>query len=399
MVALSFAALPEAPDAEAHSLYNVRLVAQNSGKCLDIVGGNPAPLTKTHQWSCGGWPEYPGGVVPWQQWDIIQVDSTWHIIKNRYSQLCLDVYGGTSEDVQLHQWTCNYTDAQKFTAPSCVGCWSEMINKASNKCVDVYGAGIGDGVIILQTTCNGTRAQQWSPDNHSPEKRLFTDRWYQRVEDSGSYPTWMTLTGHRHYEGSTQNVWATPITNALNGYNTSSQPGGIHTVFITDFAPAYWHDIHTWVTQDGCVTDTYSIPSTGQQENRQFCTSAFGQIFLLDEGFHDCPSGDCDSQHSWPNTWWFVTVVLNEQTHINQGEANPWFRQATAAHELGHAINLRHDYSPADGEARDGICGNLPVSIMDADCIFNNVTNSSQAWDACGINHAYNDPNWGWSGC
>ncbi len=236
-------------------------------------------------------------------------------------------------------------------------------------------------------------------DQHFNEKRLHTDRWYQRVSDSGSYSTWMTLSSHRHYESGLQGFWGAAITNAFSSYNSSSQPGGKHTVLLPEYAPAYWHDVHVWAMKDGCVTDTYSIPSTGQQATRDFCTFDFGQTFRLDEGFHDCPGGDCDSLHSRPNTWWFATVLLNEQTFVNRGWADSWHAQAVAAHELGHAIAPRHDYSVWDGEVEDDLCGTLPVTIMDIDCVDNGVTNAPQLWDSCGINHAYYDPNWGWSGC
>lgn len=273
-----------------------------------------------------------------------------------------------------------------------------IVAKHSGKCLNVKRENVGDGVAIQQYTCVGAPNDLWLLDNHFYEKRLHPDRWYQRLADTGSYASWMTLSTHRHYEPGLGTPWSTPISNALNSYNSSSQPGGTHTVLMAEYAPAYWHDIHIWATKDGCVSDTYSIPSTGQQATRDYCTFAYGQVFRLDEGFHDCPGGDCDSSHSRPDTWWFVTVLVNEQTHIDQQDDNPWFRQGTAAHELGHAIVLRHDYSPEYGEFSDGDC-TYPQTIMDGDCIFNGDLNAPQTWDSCGTNHAYYDPNWGWSGC
>jgi hypothetical protein len=135
----------------------VQIIAQHSGRCLDIVGGNPNPTTPTHQWSCVN--------VPWQQWDIIPFDTTYHFIKNKNTQLCLDVPNGIPSDgLQLWQYTCNNTDAQKFTVPSCVGCWGEMRTKLSPgqpRCVDVRGASQADGAVIQLWPCNGTGAQRW----------------------------------------------------------------------------------------------------------------------------------------------------------------------------------------------------------------------------------------------
>jgi len=64
----------DARTAEAHGIYDVKLIAMNSGKCLDIVGGFGTSGTPTHLWFCVG--------VPWQVWDIVPYDSTWHFIVN-----------------------------------------------------------------------------------------------------------------------------------------------------------------------------------------------------------------------------------------------------------------------------------------------------------------------------
>ncbi len=65
------------------------------------------------------------------------------------------------------------------------------------------------------------------------------------------------------------------------------------------------------------------------------------------------------------------------------------------AHELGHAIVLAHD------GLNDGECGteDIPATVMDYDCLDDEVLNDPQDWDDCGINHAYYDPNWGYAGC
>jgi len=39
----------------------------------------------------------------------------------------------------------------------------------------------------------------------------------------------------------------------------------------------------------------------------------------------------------------------------------------------------------------------VPVIVMDYDC--RDMGYGVQAWDSCGVNHAYYDPNWGYSGC
>lgn len=94
--------------------------------------------------------------------------------------------------------------------------------------------------------------------------------------------------------------------------------------------------------------------------------------------------------------WVVVGVVTGARN-------DPWSRQATVSHELGHAAGLRHDNSAAGEGLNDFKCGEPgypPRTIMDYDCYFSpEVVNVPQAWDSCGINHAYPDPYWGYSGC
>lgn len=102
-----------------------------------------------------------------------------------------------------------------------------------------------------------------------------------------------------------------------------------------------------------------------------------------------------------PDRWYYAVVLLNETAVAAiPAPQQPFRRQAVSAHELGHSIVLRHDFR-GDPEILDGTCGLgvLPVTIMDNDCIFGQQVNAPQPWDACGINHGYFDPAWGWGGC
>ncbi|MBI2913647.1 MAG: hypothetical protein HYY03_06980 [Chloroflexi bacterium] len=232
----------------------------------------------------------------------------------------------------------------------------------------------------------------WDGD-HSPEKRLWTDRWYQFYEDSYNYTTWMTLSTHRHVDSGYATNWDSPITAALADWN--SETIAPNTVYFAETSPPDpEHDVHIAVT-----SNTASDPDCFTDFGVRKCTSnALGVTYLFDQLKHECQgpgyAGDCDGDHSKPNTWWYALVLLDDDQH-----SADYQRRETTAHELGHAIVLAHDNSPGNGEVRDYVCGDPRPTVMDYDCALDGDYDGPQLWDSCGINHAYYDPNWGWSGC
>jgi len=192
------------------------------------------------------------------------------------------------------------------------------------------------------------------------------------------------LIRHRHYEDpSFATKWSTPISNAISKWNKAPT-----TVTIGDTTPADWHDVHIIVTN-------YSTSHFG----RTLTTlNALGVTYLFEEPYHECnltSYGDCDANHSRPNTWWYAAVLLDNDAHSGSLYGTAFQREATASHELGHAIVLAHD-GPGDHT-----CGTstVPASVMDYDCLDQNLLNSPTDWDVCGVNHAYDDPNWRDRGC
>ena len=157
----------------------------------------------------------------------------------------------------------------------------------------------------------------------------------------------------------------------------------------------------------------FNVESGDVNNPAGFCSPDLGATQLLDEALHVCSGllGNCDANHSRPNTWWYAIVLLNESAFggapSQGGHDSPFFRSAMASHELGHALGLAHDYSPGNGEISDGDCNTLlPKTIMDFDCTeaghdTNDFIQTDVAWfwDSCGLNHKYPDPSWTNAGC
>jgi hypothetical protein len=222
-----------------------------------------------------------------------------------------------------------------------------------------------------------------------PVKSLHIDKWYQRYEDTYNYVEWMTLRGSAIYLSNFATNWQTPVNNARASYNSSGNAGGQHTVYIANYAPSELDDVRVTVTNSSWCFPEFFI-----------CVHTLGNLgltWLYDEALHECVgNGDCDAQHSRPNTWWYAFPTLDNDAHEVAPYNTSFQRQATAAHEYGHAIGIAHD------GLGDGSCINTPLvrqSVMDFDCLNLNILNGPQAWDSCGINHKYYDPNWGYAGC
>ena len=132
------------------------LVNQNSGKCLDLIGGNTANGAVTNQWSYDynstnqRWALQPtengdhfkliswvdgkavsvsndstgAGAQLWawdynsdpsQQWDLVDVGNGWYNVRNVRSGLNMDVSGSsTADNAMIQQWTINTSGAQKW---------------------------------------------------------------------------------------------------------------------------------------------------------------------------------------------------------------------------------------------------------------------------------------------
>ena len=159
------------------------------------------------------------------------------------------------------------------------------------------------------------------------------------------------------------------------------------------------------------VNDVRLRVSTGcaSEWGKTVCLDSFtlGLTQYYDEFFHTCfetgQPGNCHSQHSRPDTYWYVFINVNDTAHVATDLGDPFGivdydsvfqEQATVAHELGHAASLGE-------EPVNDACGDAShfESVEDYDCLDYGVLNGPVPWDFCGVNHVYYDPNWGYAGC
>ncbi|WP_206732439.1 ricin-type beta-trefoil lectin domain protein [Janthinobacterium sp. 17J80-10] len=131
-----------------------------AAKCMVVGnGGAIADGSPIEEWTCNG--------GAGQKWWFKNMN-----IVGGNSGKCVDVPGGnlvSGQALQLHD--CNTSDAQKFTFDPPTG----TIKTVNNLCVDVSGGSSANGNAVQLWTCNGTPAQQWIPGNGGFRTALNTN--------------------------------------------------------------------------------------------------------------------------------------------------------------------------------------------------------------------------------
>ena len=114
-----------------------------------------------HQWTC---------VANANQVYVLQYtgNGAWYTIRNLAYNKCIDVPGGSLQNgVQLQLWPCNNTGAQWWNWDDLSGGGannSNIRNWNSGKCIDVSAWGQNNGAVIQQWTCGaypGQANQKW----------------------------------------------------------------------------------------------------------------------------------------------------------------------------------------------------------------------------------------------
>jgi hypothetical protein len=94
----------------------------------------------------------------------------------KHSNKCLDVPGGQiNNGLQMQQFTCNGTNAQKFSFQLASGTTDtyQVTNINSGKCLEVSGGNVSDESPIVQSPCNAV--------NHQQFRLQATDRGYYNL--------------------------------------------------------------------------------------------------------------------------------------------------------------------------------------------------------------------------
>lgn len=132
------------------------VVAQSSGKCLDVTNVSTADGAGIQQWSCHGGPN--------QMWQLRNVGgANWEIVSAN-SNKCLEVAGAsTANGARVDQATCNGQSNARWTLSNSGGNGPTQVRSASSgKCLDVTAVSSADGAPMQQWSCGGGANQKFT---------------------------------------------------------------------------------------------------------------------------------------------------------------------------------------------------------------------------------------------
>ncbi|MBT2677200.1 family 43 glycosylhydrolase [Streptomyces sp. ISL-14] len=131
------------------------LVNRNSGKCLDVNGGNTADGTNIFQWSCTG-----GANQKWKLEDL--GDDTNRLVNVATGKVMDTAECSATDGADIRQWSWLNNKCQRyrlvFTAS---GDYVRIVNESTGKVADVADCGTANGTDVRQWTWLNNNCQQW----------------------------------------------------------------------------------------------------------------------------------------------------------------------------------------------------------------------------------------------
>jgi hypothetical protein len=131
-----------------------RVVARNSGKCMDVDARGTANGTNIQQYTCNG---------TGAQAFVVRTQSDGSInLVNVNSGKCVDATrSGLADGTNIQLYACNGTAAQRFQRRDAGAGFVTLVNVNSGKCVDVDAWSSADRANIHLWSCHGGANQQW----------------------------------------------------------------------------------------------------------------------------------------------------------------------------------------------------------------------------------------------
>lgn len=137
-----------------------KIVAEHSGKCLNVEGGPAATHdgARIIQWACNG--------ASNEDWTLVRNAAGQFNLVAKSSNKCVQpVAGGTANEVKLQQASCDGSSRQLWNIrPKANAGHYEIVHVNAGRCLDVTGGptATADGVVTELWDCTGMANQSWA---------------------------------------------------------------------------------------------------------------------------------------------------------------------------------------------------------------------------------------------
>lgn len=125
------------------------LMAQHSGKCLDIPFSTPSDHTQIQQYTCHR--------APNQRWLLQQNADGYYRIKSVATGGCLDIPNASHNVEIVQQFQCHDGTNQQWSI------WpTGIVARHSGMCLDIRAGDLDDHGVLQQYPCHGGANQRWT---------------------------------------------------------------------------------------------------------------------------------------------------------------------------------------------------------------------------------------------
>ncbi|WP_433174761.1 family 43 glycosylhydrolase [Actinoallomurus sp. CA-150999] len=159
-------------------------------------------------------------------------------VVNQNGGNCMDVPWGTSDDIQLIQWSCNQGTNQSFTFAPVSGTSDQYtINTVAGKCAGVSGASTADNATVGQSACSGDNSQKFQLVPVSASDKTFNLKAVHSgkcIVPSGDASASNTGLVQLPCSSATSRVWQLP------NYSAGGTTGGTYTNPLDLHGPDPW---------------------------------------------------------------------------------------------------------------------------------------------------------------
>jgi beta-glucanase (GH16 family) len=287
-----------------------KIVAEHSGKCLNVEGGPSATQdgARIIQWACNG--------ASNEDWTLASDGNGHFTLVAKSSNKCVQpVAGGTANEVKLQQATCDGSPRQLWNIrPKASGGRYEIVHVAAGRCLDVTGgtAATADGVVTELWDCTGMANQSWAlelPDGTvapaQPLVALHSNKCLDVQGGAGATQDGAAIVQSSCVAGAAHQAW-TVRGEAGGPVELVVQHSG-KCLSVKDANPANEALIEQRAC-DGAASQRWSMQGTGTQGRYRFLTAlAGGRCLDVRGGVNATQDGallelwDCTGQNN--QTW------------------------------------------------------------------------------------------------